>query len=183
MQIPLEWYNHIVPGLILLTSIYFLLPVTVKNDLIKMVQNQAIGSVLVLTVSAYILGLAENAFILYLLRPAAICLRFLDTPSHGSISDWVTFHQLAQSNVIQTITYGYQNMVLHRSLVLASCTLLLPLAYSLRNSSLRWLKLTAMTLVLVASVSLYLEWKVVRNDHIQFSNDLVNRVNNQSHAK
>jgi predicted membrane protein len=93
MQIPTEWYVHIVPGALILVGVLFLLGTKTRKGLSDLMARQAIGSTVAIVVCAYIIGFVENAIILFGIRPLLNHITSVDPPTAHSIAEWTTFHR------------------------------------------------------------------------------------------
>jgi hypothetical protein len=173
MQIPTEWYVHIVPGALILVGVLFLLGTKTRKGLSDLMARQAIGSTVAIVVCAYIIGFVENAIILFGIRPLLNHITSVDPPTAHSIAEWTTFHRTASSHIIETLGAGYQNMVFSRSLLGALIVFLVCLLISLHFPSYRVVKFWIIIFCFVALPCVYCQWRDVRASHLQFTSEVL----------
>ena len=68
MEIPFDWYAHIIPGIIILSSIfifaYNFIERKLRSEILELVKKNNILSIIIILIMAYIIGLSLNKFIL-----------------------------------------------------------------------------------------------------------------------
>jgi hypothetical protein len=177
MQIPEEWYVHIIPGIIILLSLTFLLHSETRKKLSDLLAKQSVTSTLAIAISAYLIGFFENAVILFGIRPVIKQFVTLGGPPAHSMTDWATFHQRAPLHIVDAVASGYQAMVFNRSLLGAILIFLVCVSISLRFSSFRKIKVAVIILTLLVSICMYFQWWDVRMTHMLFTAEVFHQIN------
>jgi hypothetical protein len=169
MQIPTEWYVHILPGIIIIFA-FFIVAKTYRQKLLMLIQQHTVGSAVVLGICAYLVGFSENAILLFAIRPAFTLLGIMDPSLPHATNDWVTFYQLAPQALIDASKTGYQNMLLYRSLFGASLLLCAAFGYNLfaENSQRRW-RVVCLLIAVLLAYSLHQNWWYTRAGYMQFT--------------
>jgi hypothetical protein len=170
MQIPIEWYPHILPGIVIICSFLVVYPgfaAQIRPNL----EKHMVGSAVALAICSYLIGLFENALILYIVRPIAQWSHLLDPPPAHSTQEWVGFYLVAHQSLIDAINSGYHLMLLYRSMLGALVCLALSILFSLSQRTHRALRIVAIVVVTLVAYSVFQQWWTSRMTYIQFVNE------------
>ena len=166
MQIPTEWYVHILPGIVVLFSI--LIPARrLRGKFLDLIKEHAVGSAVAVAICAYLVGFSENVIVLFVIRPLLECIGIMDPPLPHSTNEWVTFYQFAPQALIEAIRTGYQNMLLYRSLLGASIVLCVAICFSLAERTHTLKRLGVLALAILLTYSLYQNWRYTTTGYMQ----------------
>jgi len=157
MQIPIEWYTHILPGVIVVISILLVLrPINSVDQLASNIPQTVSASVL-WVLASYIVGMVINSAILVF------------ASSTIEAGDWALLFHLNQADLIKALQESYQGMILRRSLSAAFIiTFIIALVGIFRHRNQRTLFGLISILSLIASIAFCFDYYKYKDNHNTF---------------
>ena len=171
MQIPPDWYIHILPGMVLMAAVLPLLRSKTRQDVTQLMMDHAAGSVLLITITAFVIGYAANAIAVNTLRPILNWVGCLTRPEAPKSQDWVFLYRVAEPQLMEAFKQLYQELILKRSifgvflLLTITCFLSIPIRRDYIRS--RWI---ISIILLIVTLSLHKAWLTQRADYHTFLN-------------
>jgi len=159
MQLPFDWYIHIVPGSLFLLALLLFARSEDREKALGFIQKNAFATAPIALVLSYLIGLAANTAIVHLIRPIAVAVGALPPGISVSTQQQLLIDQYANPRLLQAYGSGYQHMVFLRSLWLS--TLFLAVAGSKEIIKSAWsIRRKAVLITLFAAIvlALFYQW-------------------------
>ena len=171
MEIPTEWYVHIIPGIIILASLIPILKPEHYRTLQKFCESQLLGSAILLGLAGYIIGFVGNIVALEILKPVLNFINLLDKPQSPTPENWALLSNLGKYDLIKVCEESYQGMILNRSLFGAFVSLtFFSFVGLLLHKNKKKVRIIFLVLSIIITYSLCEHWLEFRQIHYKFIN-------------
>ena len=175
MQIPVDWYVHIVPGVIYLLSLYSML--VPRDKWLEFPSDRLLLIAPAFLVLAFIIGTAINALLVYVIRPMLPSAMLGTTDVGLTYPDTFQLYKKANPEFIGSFIQSYQVMVFLRSLAFSFTTLAIPITILLWNSFQGWQRYVSIVILYLVVFGLIKVWLVFRANYIEAGDFLKSLVN------
>jgi ABC-type Mn2+/Zn2+ transport system permease subunit len=169
MQIPVEWYNYILPGIVLISCSILILPVATLREYGTEMKNQLLGSAVMIGIASYLVGFLANQVILQLLKPITDYWGWTTTFAGANLDNWIFIYRKAGPELINELKGGYQGLVFNRlmfgAFIVMSVSSLMGIIWRKNNFKLRCGMMLA---CLLLTFVLYRTWSVHRDSYHNF---------------
>ena len=171
MEIPTEWYVHILPGVVILASLIPLNKLDALEIPPKLRDLNLLGSTVLLGLAGYLTGFAGNAIALEILKPLLNWVHLLDKPQSPKPEEWILLYQLGKFDIIKICQESYQGMILNRSLFggFFLFTVASVIGYFWRKDK-KKIRIALLILSILTTFSLHQYWLNHRDSHYSFIN-------------
>jgi hypothetical protein len=167
MNIPLEWYIYVIPGIIILASLFPLLNTECLKILFERFNNDRISYTVILVFLAYVIGFVSNAVAIEFLKPILNKFGWLSVPIGVKFADPIFIHVGYQSQILYRLMFG--------AFVLFSFTSIfgIILKVKINNWKPKIIQFIFVIIIIIVTIALYRKWQSHREWYWNFSSKAV----------